>query len=188
MLVKQIYLEERWLEYKIKYHRRAVRVKISINKHGVVVVTLPTIAREVVAEDFLKKQASWVWHHIDKKKDKKLPQVFTSKHYKNHRDQAFDMIVQKVEHWNQIYNFDYNKIYIRNQKTRWGSCSSKKNLNFNYKLFFLPDELVDYVVVHELCHLKHMNHSPAFWFEVGRVVINYKDCCQTLKKYEANIF
>ena len=187
MLVKQIYLENRLLEYKIKYHARAQRVRISINTRGVV-VTLPTIAKEAIAEDFLKKQALWVWHHIDKNKDKKDRQVFTAEHYKKHKGEALNMIVKKVEEWNKVYNFNYNKIYIRNQKTRWGSCSSNKNLNFNYKLFFLPVELVDYVVVHELCHLKHMNHSTSFWSEVGKGIANYKDCRRVLKKHEASIF
>lgn len=80
----------------------------------------------------------------------------------------------------------YNRVSVRNQKTRWGSCSSKGNLNFNYRLFYLPEELLDYVVVHELAHRRHMNHSKDFWQEVERYFPDYKECRKQLKEVELN--
>ena len=80
----------------------------------------------------------------------------------------------------------YNRVSVRNQKTRWGSCSSKGNLNFNYRLFYLPEELLDYVVVHELAHRLHMNHSKDFWQEVERYFPDYKECRKQLKEVELN--
>lgn len=74
----------------------------------------------------------------------------------------------------QTHGVSYRNITIREQKTRWGSCSSEKNLNFNWKLILAPPEVLDYVVVHELCHLKEMNHSKAFWDEVGKVMPEYE--------------
>ena len=74
----------------------------------------------------------------------------------------------------QTHGRFYRNITIREQKTRWGSCSSEKNLNFNWKLILAPPEVLDYVVVHELCHLKEMNHSKAFWDEVGKVMPEYE--------------
>jgi predicted metal-dependent hydrolase len=73
-----------------------------------------------------------------------------------------------------FYNFSYNKVFIKNQRTRWGSCSSNRNLNFNYRIINLAPELQDYLIVHELCHLQEFNHGQAFWNLVGLQIPNYK--------------
>jgi predicted metal-dependent hydrolase len=83
-------------------------------------------------------------------------------------------IPPRVEHFARVMGLNYGKVAIRAQRTRWGSCSAKGNLNFNCLLVLLPDEVRDYVVVHELAHLKEMNHSPRFWAEVGKVIPDYK--------------
>ncbi len=88
---------------------------------------------------------------------------------------------QKVETYAKLMGVTYGRITIRNQKTRWGSCSSDGNLNFNFKLFFLPEHLMDYVVVHELSHRIHMNHSKDFWKVVATYCPDYKKCTQELK-------
>lgn len=88
---------------------------------------------------------------------------------------------QKVEDYAKLMGVTYGRITIRNQKTRWGSCSSDGNLNFNFKLFFLPEHLMDYVVVHELAHRIHMNHSKDFWKVVATYCPEYKKCTQELK-------
>ena len=75
----------------------------------------------------------------------------------------------------------YGRITIRNQRSRWGSCSSQGNLNFNCLLMLSPPEVIDYVVAHELCHRKEMNHSPKFWAEVERVMPDYKQRQKWLK-------
>ena len=89
---------------------------------------------------------------------------------------------QKAEHYARIMGVSFGKITIRRQKTRWGSCSDKGNLNFNCMLMCLPEEVINYVVVHELAHLKQMNHSPKFWAEVNAVLPNYKVLRKTLKE------
>lgn len=83
-------------------------------------------------------------------------------------------IKNRVENIAFENGFEYNNIAIRDQSTRWGSCSSKKNLNFNWRLIFAPEDILDYVIVHELCHLKEMNHSKKFWDLVGSIAPNYK--------------
>ncbi len=90
---------------------------------------------------------------------------------------------EKLNDFAEQMNVHFNMVRIKNVKTIWGSCSSKKNLNFNFKLFFLPEALIDYVFVHELAHLKHMNHSKAFWSEVEKQIPDYKKRREELKRY-----
>ncbi len=80
------------------------------------------------------------------------------------------MILERLESLNKHYGLSYGRVAIRDQRSRWGSCSKKGNLNFNYRLLFLPLPLVDLVIAHELCHLKEFNHSTAFWGLVAETI------------------
>src|SRR5438105_4671667 len=106
-----------------------------------------------------------VWRVI-KKKRRKSPGT----KYQKYKHAVLAMAKSQVIHFNQYYNFAINRIAVKNQKTRWGSCSKKGNLNFNYKIYLLPRHLADYVIVHELCHLGEFNHSPAFWKLVAKTI------------------
>lgn len=93
------------------------------------------------------------------------------------------LVTERLSYWSQIYGITHGRIFIRKQKTRWGSCSRAGNLNFNYRLGFLPLHLVDYIVVHELCHIPHQNHSQAFWAHVEQAVPNAKQLRKELHTY-----
>lgn len=101
---------------------------------------------------------------------------------KQNRELARQRITLRVEYFAPLVGVTYNRIFIKEQKTRWGSCSSLGNLNFNWKLILLDEELLDYVVVHELAHRKQMNHSPTFWAEVERVLPDYRERRRRLKE------
>lgn len=101
--------------------------------------------------------------------------------YKKHKEQARALVLQKLQYWNQFYNFSYRKVAIRAQKSRWGSCSSKGNLNFNYRIISLSEELCDYLIVHELCHLAQMNHGKEFWKLVEQTIPNYRKLRHVLR-------
>jgi hypothetical protein len=90
------------------------------------------------------------------------------------RESARALVHARLAHFNQFYQLQYNKVFIKNQRTRWGSCSSNRNLNFNYRIITLAPELQDYLVVHELCHLQEFNHSQAFWDLVALQISNYE--------------
>lgn len=94
-----------------------------------------------------------------------------------------EKIAGRVSHFESVMGLRCSKITIRNQKTRWGSCSSKGSLNFNYKLFYMPEAILDYVVVHELSHLRHMNHSRDFWNEVGKYIPDYEERRKWLREH-----
>lgn len=108
------------------------------------------------------------------KKNRQKKARRTDVHYQTYKEYAREVVRARVAHFNNHYNFTVGRIAIKNQKRCWGSCSAKGNLNFNYKIIFLPEALMDYVIVHELCHLKELNHSPAFWNVVAKAVPEYK--------------
>ena len=103
------------------------------------------------------------------------------KKYKKLKHHAAAFVKEKIAEINKLYNFSFNRVCVKNHKSRWGSCSKKGNLNFNYKIIHLPMELAEYIVVHELCHLKELNHSSRFWALVAKSVPDYKARRQKLK-------
>lgn len=108
------------------------------------------------------------------------PNTIFTKWVKNY---AKVYIIKRVTLLAKEYNFTFNKISIREQSTRWGSCSSQKNLNFNWKLILAPSYILDYVIIHELAHTIQMNHSKAFWDIVEEIIPNYRDCRKWLRTY-----
>ncbi|MFH1780927.1 MAG: M48 family metallopeptidase [Candidatus Nealsonbacteria bacterium] len=100
------------------------------------------------------------------------------------KEQASSLIQERIFYFNQFYSFQYNKITIKRQKTRWGSCSKKGNLNFNYKIALLPQHLADYIIAHELCHLVVFNHSQKFWDFLRKLVPNYLVAKRELRNYD----
>jgi predicted metal-dependent hydrolase len=104
--------------------------------------------------------------------------------YNKHKEEARQVILGRLAYWSVQCGVEVKRVAIRNQKSRWGSCSAHGNLNFNYKLLFLPPCLRDYVIVHELCHLKELNHRPAFWQLVEAQIPNYQKLIIELRKTE----
>lgn len=108
---------------------------------------------------------------------------FLRKDYLKHKETARFIVYEKLNHYSEILGVQYQRISIRNQKTRWGSCSKRGNLNFNYRIVFLPNELQDYIIVHELCHLIEFNHSKNFWALVEKILPNYRDLQLQLRNH-----
>jgi len=108
------------------------------------------------------------------------------KEYLEYKERALVLAKQRLEYFNQKYGFKFNRISIKNQKTRWGSCSKKGNLNFNYNIALLPEQLADYIIVHELCHLQELNHSRKFWGLVAQSFPDYLNLRKKLKSFHKN--
>ena len=149
-----------------------------------VIVTAPVFLGEYKVERFLKEKADWVLNKIDYflRIGKVMRIGGGRREYKKHREQAREFVFKKIESINKIYNFSFKKISIKNQKTRWGSCSKNKNLNFNYKIIFLPERLAEYIIAHELCHLQEFNHSRNFWNLLSAAVPDCHQCRKDLRK------
>ncbi|OGH87837.1 MAG: hypothetical protein A3J93_05400 [Candidatus Magasanikbacteria bacterium RIFOXYC2_FULL_42_28] len=184
-------LNNREIEYAIRKSTRARNLRLTVNCDASVVVTVPRYFFGMYKiERFLQAKASWVLRKIDYfKKFGNRVRVGESRlghggrrEYKKYREQARALIAQKITQLNQTGEFVFNRISIKNHKSRWGSCSKKKNLNFNYKIVFLPEHLAEYIVAHELCHLKELNHSRKFWNLVAEFVPDYKEQRRALKR------
>lgn len=104
------------------------------------------------------------------------------KEYKRYKEYTRALVARKINDFNTFYHFPFNRVAIRNQRSRWGSCSKRGNLNFNYRLALISEELVDYVIVHELCHLGEFNHSKNFWNLVAQTIPNHAERRKKLHK------
>ena len=163
-------------------------VAIQVNSDLSVTVRAPRSVSEKDIEEILKKKEAWISKHIEKIKETKErveaepTEKLTREKVIALAEEALKVIPERVEYFAKVIGVTYGKITVRNQKTRWGSCSSKGNLNFNCLLMLAPPEVLDYVVVHELCHRKQMNHSKALWLEVEKVLPDYKEARKWLKE------
>ncbi len=159
-----------------RYNRKSI--VITVNSKAEVIIKAPYRTTEAEIQELLKKRAGWIKEHVDKvlrereRADSLEP--ITNEDLRELGDKAVEFIPKRVEYFAEKVGVSYGRITIRNQKTRWGSCSSKGNLNFNCLLMLTPPEIIDYVIVHELCHRKEMNHSVRFWSEVAKVLPDYK--------------
>ena len=160
----------------IRRSLQAKHLRIEIHRDGGVIAVRPAYASHKQVMDFLNAKKNWIrqkMHSYDSK-----PSLLAVRHTKKeiveYREQARILVHERLHHFNQYYQFSFRKIFIKNQKTRWGSCSNKKNLNFNYRIALLPPHHADYIIVHELCHLKELNHSRKFWDLVAKTIPDYR--------------
>lgn len=173
------------MEYTIiRSNRRSL--SITIDPDANLIVRAPRRMSDRTIAAFVASKRDWIEKHMEKvrKRAAKREEVpeFTEEERKALTKKARKMILEKVAYYAPIVGVTYGRIAIRKQRTVWGSCSAKGNLNFNYLLAMMPDEVVDYVVVHELCHRKEMNHSPRFWAEVEKVIPDHKALRKWLKE------
>jgi len=177
---------EKKIPYKLKRSKRAKRVRLAVYCDGSVVITSPFGIHQSLIEKFLADKKQWVLDKIlfFKSIDSKAIRNFSHKDYTENKDQALALVLERVEFYNKVYGFSFNKILIKNQKTRWGSCSRKGNLNFNCRIANLPTPLADYIIVHELCHLKEFNHSQKFWNLVAQAVPDYQNLKKELREQQ----
>ena len=172
------------IQYLIKRSRRARNLRITVHRDMRVVVTMPFFFSANKAEKFVAEKVDWIKKNLERisKNQKNIIPIPHRGGYRKYKEQARLFICQKIDEINNHYGYKYNRVSIRNQKTRWGSCSKKENLNFNYKILFLPIPLAKYIITHELCHLKEMNHSKRFWDLVAKTVPDCKKLRKQLRK------
>lgn len=181
----QLALATRTIEYTLKTSLRSRSVRLSVYGDGDVRVSAPKWLGQSTIEKFIIQKSDWIVRKIDHfaRRGPMICLKSGAADYRTHRDRALVIAEKKVLQWNAFYRFDVHNITVRNQKSCWGSCSTKGNLSFNYKIVHLPENLVDYIVVHELCHLGQFNHSVRFWNLVAQTIPDYKERRKELKQY-----
>ena len=163
------------MEYTvIRSERKTIGMQI---KRGRVIVRAPMGVSEVQIRRFVESHRDWLEKHLKSALEREANYadvaLLSSEELRALADQACRVIPQRVRYYAPLIGVTYGRITIRNQRTRWGSCSAKGNLNFNCLLLLAPPKVLDSVIVHELCHRKEMNHSERFYGEVYRVMPDY---------------
>jgi predicted metal-dependent hydrolase len=172
--------------YFLRRSKHSKKLSIIIQSDAKISIAAPKYIPLYLLERFIVSHADWILGKIEYVRMHPVKQRLGGSYndYLKHKKMAHALVKKKLEEFSQKYGLSCHKFFIRNQKTRWGSCSSRGILNFNYKLVFLPPHLLDYLLVHELCHLKELNHSNNFWAEVSRVIPDYLSCRRELKKFQ----
>ena len=188
MKIKTVLLKNRELTYKVNRSLRATRIRISVSLSHGVTLTVPPFIPLFLGERFLFSKAGWIFNKLDHYKKTKQQNPSQDQdplkikgNYRYDKEKARKYIKELIAKVNQHYGFQFNRVAIKNSRTRWGSCSKKKNLNFNYKLLYLKPEQAEYIVAHELCHIKELNHSKKFWTLVAQTFPNYKKIRKELR-------
>jgi len=179
---KQIFLPA-----QILYSNRR-SISITVNPGGQIIIRAPKAMPQTTIMSSIIGKSRWILSAYEKQKNTPPPppdkpkDAATLALEKRYRMAAREYIPKRVAHYQELTGGHYEKICIRDQQTRWGSCSSKGTLSFNYRLMLAPPRVLDYVVVHELCHLTHMNHSKEFWKMVESILPDYRIYRKWLKE------
>lgn len=181
--MEMLSLQHRQIPFEIRKNKRAKRLTLKIEAETkCLVMVVPPLTLGFQVKRFLKNQESWIeksWSKFEESLANR-PKMERSVNY--YKTRARVTIRNRLAHFNEFYGFRYNRVFFKDQKTRWGSCSSEGNLNFNWRLILAPRKILDYVVVHELCHLKYMDHSAKFWKLVEKQIPDYQECKKWLRE------
>ncbi len=169
-MIRTIALGATIYDYTLRKSLRARRLRVSVSPGGALAVSAPVWVSGRFIERFLVEHAEWIRSAAERfRRISRHPMARGGKReYAAYKEAARTLAAKRLAHFNVAYGFRYGAISIRNQKTRWGSCSRSGNLSFNYRIALLSPELADYVILHELCHLGAFDHSARFWLLVAR--------------------
>ena len=174
--------------YKIIRSKRKT-IGIVVDQNGDVEVRIPYWATVAQADEFVKEKSEWIEktkHRLIERREKSEAHDWDSVKAETYpwiEGMGGKLFTDKVKSWADRMGVTYNHVSIKDVSSRWGSCSGKGNINFSWKVFVMPERLVDYIIVHELAHRKFMNHSEMFWNEVAGYIPDYKNRRKELNNY-----
>jgi predicted metal-dependent hydrolase len=174
------------IDYTLKRSARARRLRLTLHPGGELIVTVPLRAPLSQIEQVIRQHTDWILRQQKRmlaKPTHDLPALADLMAYRSTKQVASDLVKTVITRLSQNETFPPHTITIKNHRTRWGSCSKRGNLNFNYRIALLPIELAEYIIVHELCHLYELNHSLRFWRHVARLQPDYAARRRRLREY-----
>jgi predicted metal-dependent hydrolase len=183
---QQLVLAGEHVEYVVKRSTRARRLRLAMHVGGELVVTVPMRVSLERVESMLQTYAAWILRQRTKMKARpvqQLPAIQDRAAYLAHQGAAKELVTQYLAVLMTRETLPRHSVQIKNHRTRWGSCSKRGNLNFNYRILLLPIELAEYIIIHEVCHLFEMNHSSRFWNRVARFLPDYATRRKQLRNY-----
>lgn len=178
------------VSYTLHRKRFSRVLRFAVHADGRLVVTAPMLLGKRAIERIIEEKREWIEEMMKRRASavgRRVTVAETKAMYLKHKGDALTFAKERLEFFNHVYGLKWNRVTIKNSRTRWGSCSGKGNLNFNYKIALLPIELADYIVVHELCHLAQMNHSPKFWRLVVQTIPDYVARRKAIRKHEIQL-
>jgi len=173
---------------KMERSSRAKHISVSVRPYKGVRVAVPRGVSFARAELFAQSKAGWIKKHVDKMEQMERAARILSENSPIDRPAARKRLVDRLDYLALKHGFQYNRVFIRNQKTRWGSCSGKNNINLNVNLVRLPDELMDYTILHELVHTRVKNHGKRFWAQLERLLGDATKLDRALNDYNYLLF
>ena len=173
------------VSYILKESNRAKRINVSVHRDGTLVVARPRRVSERDAISFLKEKTDWILSCL--KEIEEDTGIYLADHSGSKltllQEYAGIFIARKISEFNEHYGFPIGRVSVKNQRSQWGSCTARKDLNFTYKVVLLPLRLAEYVIVHELCHIREFSHSRAFWSLVQETIPDWKKRDRELNRY-----
>lgn len=177
------------LEYELVRSNRKT-LALYVRRDGRIEVRAPLRTSKDYIDGFVRKKQDWIENTLGKlsaRQTEKRVIRLTSKEEARYKKQAKTYLQQKCGLFSEVMGLRHGEIKVNSAKTRWGSCNRKGDINFTYRLLFAPEELIDYVVVHELAHLKEMNHSARFWSVVEQIMPDYRARRKKLREFEHQV-
>lgn len=183
-MVYSVDVGARTITYTVRRYKQSRNLRISIGRGGKVLVTGPTYVSLRSLHAYVSTKIDWIIESTSSNPPVQNSDLHRTdrSHFISHKSAALMLTKKKVQEWNKFYQFEYTRITVKQLSSRWGSCSSLRQLNFSYRILFLPEELQNYLVVHELCHLQEMNHSKDFWALVAQALPKYKELRRALRQ------
>jgi len=172
---EELILLNKTVNYSIRVSTRAQRMRVAVYADGDIIVTSPVGVSHEKLKQFIESKKHWISNKLDQKRHPSIKELAegSDTHFEEHKSQAEIRVANKLKKWSNQLGLAYEDFTVKKHKSRWGSCSRNNKLSFNYKIIFLPNELQDYVIVHELCHTVRKDHSKFFWALVAKSLPEY---------------